>query len=176
MPERLFDVCDAVFAHDIEGEAAGAGHDAGVVADAAAILVEANVTDIMVPIFNSPVLANGGGPFPRREAVGGGEALSNFTALAPHAGGVRAEQGAASDADDSVDEGVPLGRGQSIDDGKDFDDAILLAGSSVVVRNCSICGYAVSAMVQTASNRLGWFSFGWTCRWLPMSRAISKFF
>ena len=35
IPERLCDICDAVFAHDVEGEAAGAGHDAGVVADAA---------------------------------------------------------------------------------------------------------------------------------------------
>jgi hypothetical protein len=35
VPERLCDICDAVFAHDVEGEAAGAGHDAGVVADAA---------------------------------------------------------------------------------------------------------------------------------------------
>jgi hypothetical protein len=43
VPERLCDICDAVFAHDVEGEAEGAGHDAGVVADAAAMLVEGNV-------------------------------------------------------------------------------------------------------------------------------------
>src|SRR5271156_620932 len=84
VPERLCDICDAVFAHDVEGEAAGSGHDAGVVADAAAILAEGNVADIMVPIFNSPMPANGGGPFAPREAVGGGEVVGDFTALGPH--------------------------------------------------------------------------------------------
>ena len=62
----------------------------------------------------------------RREAVGGGEVVGDFTALGPHAGVGRAEQGAAGDADDGLDEGLPLGRGQGLADGKDFDGSVLL--------------------------------------------------
>src|SRR5271170_4888033 len=39
VPEGLGDVCCAVVAEDVEGEASGAGHDAGVVADSATIFV-----------------------------------------------------------------------------------------------------------------------------------------
>jgi hypothetical protein len=42
----------------------------------------------------------------------------------------------AGDADDGLDEGLPLGGGQGIADGKDLNGAVLLAGASGVAREC----------------------------------------
>ena len=143
IPERLGDVCDAVFAHDVEGEAARAGHDAGVVADPAAVLVEGNVPDVMVAVFNAPMTSDGGGPFGRGEAGGAGEIVGDFTTLAPHAGSGGAQQGPAGDADDRVDERMPFGPGQVIADGKDVDGTVFLAGSALVARIRGVGGNAV---------------------------------
>ncbi len=143
VPERLSDVCDAVFAQDVEGEAASAGHDAWVVADPATVLVEGNIANIMVPILYAPMAPDGGGPCGRLESGRGREVVGDFTALVPHAGGGGAEQGAAGDADDGLDEGLPFGRGQGIAHRKDFDGTVLLAGSAVVARNRSVGGNAV---------------------------------
>lgn len=143
VPEGLGDVGDAIFAHDVEGEAAGSGHDAGVVADTAGVLVEGDVPDIVVSIFNAPMSSDGGGPLGGCETVGGGEIVGDFTTLIPHAGGGGPEQGAACDADDGVDEGMPLGRGQGIADREDVDGAVLLAGSALVPRKRGVGGNAV---------------------------------
>src|SRR5665213_486786 len=42
--------------------------------------------------------------------------------------------------------------------------------------NAVSAGMPLAAMSQTASNRLAWFAFSWTNRWLPVLRAISKVF
>lgn len=138
VPERLRDVCDAVFTQDVEGEAASAGHDAGVVADPATVLVEGNIPNIMVPILDAPMAPDGGGPCGRLESGRGREVVGDFSALVPHAGGGGAEQGTASDADDGLDEGLPVSRGEGIVDGKDFDGAVLLAGSALVPRKIGV--------------------------------------
>lgn len=132
VPEGLGDVGYSVFADDVEGEAAGSSHDAGVAADAAAIFVAGNVADIMVAVLDAPMASNGGGPRGRRKVGGGRDVVGDLTAFVPHAGSGGTEQGVAGDADDGLDEGLPLGRGQGIADGKDFDGAVLLSGSPVV--------------------------------------------
>ena len=62
VPEGLSHIGNAVLAHDVEGEAAGAGHDAGVVSDAAFVLVAGDIADIMVAVFDAPMASDGGGP------------------------------------------------------------------------------------------------------------------
>jgi len=44
----------------------------------------------------------------------------------------------AGDADDGLDEGLPLGRGQGVADGKDLDGAVLLAGAAGVAGECGL--------------------------------------
>jgi len=143
VPESLGDVGDGVLSHDIEGEAAGAGHDAGVVADTASVLVAGDIADIVVSVLDAPMPSDGGGPCGRRETGGGRDVVGDLAAFAPHARGGGAEQGVAGDADDGLDDGMPLGRGQGIAGGKDFDGAVLLAGSAVVARKRGVGGTAV---------------------------------
>ena len=44
----------------------------------------------------------------------------------------------AGDSDDGLDEGVPLGCGQGVADGKDLDGAVLLAGAAGVAGRSSL--------------------------------------
>ena len=138
VPEGLCDVGDAVFSQDVEGETACASHDAGVVADTAFVLVAGNVADMVVVVFDAPMAADGSTPCGWREAGGGGEVGGDLAALIPQAGGGGSEQGVAGDADDGLDEGLPLGRGQGVADGKDFDGAVLLAGAAGVAGKCAL--------------------------------------
>lgn len=138
VPEGLSDVGDAVFSQDVEGETACPCHDAGVVADTAFVLFAGNVADIVVAVFDAPMASDGGAPCGWREAGGGGEIVGDLAALIPQAGGGGSEQGVAGDADDGLDEGMPLGCGQGVAGGKDFDGAVLLAGAAGVARKCAL--------------------------------------
>src|SRR5271163_4163142 len=62
IPEGFCDVRYAIVADDVESEAAGSGHNARVVADAAAILVAGDVADIVVAVFDAPMPTNDVGP------------------------------------------------------------------------------------------------------------------
>ncbi len=139
-PKGLGDVGDAVFAQDVEGEAARSGHDAWIVADAASVLVAGDVADPMVPVLDAPMLADNLGPGSGRESGGGGNVDGNLAAFLPQAGGGRAQQGAAGDADDGFDEGLPLGIGQGVADGEGLDGAILLAGAPFAARERGVDG------------------------------------
>lgn len=86
-PEGLGDVGDAIFAQDIECEAAGTGHDAGVVTDAACVLTASDIADPMVPVLDAPMLADDGGPDGGGVARGGGEVDGDLAALVPEACG-----------------------------------------------------------------------------------------
>jgi hypothetical protein len=66
--------------------------------------------------------------------------MGDLATLIPHAGGGAAQPGVAGDADDGLDEGGPLGLGQGVADGKDFDGAILLTGSAFVLRRGGVGG------------------------------------
>ena len=138
VPEGLGNVGYSIFAQYIEGEASGAGHDAGVIADTAAILVAGNVADIMVAVLDAPMRTDCGGPCGGWEAVGGRNVVGDLAAFGPQAGGSRAEQGVAGDPDDGLDEWMPLGRGQCVAGGKDVDGAILLTGPAVVAGKRSV--------------------------------------
>ncbi len=56
MPESVGDVFLAVGAEDVEGEAAGSGKDARVYSDAAGVLQHRDVSDIVISVFNAPVV------------------------------------------------------------------------------------------------------------------------
>ena len=140
VPEGLCHVGDAVLAHDVEGEAAGACHDAGIVADAAFVLVAGDIADIVVAVLDAPMASDGGGPIGCGEPGSGGYVIGNLAALAPQAGGSGVEQGVAGDTDDGLDEGLPLGPGQGIADREDLDGAVFLAGSALVARERGIGG------------------------------------
>jgi hypothetical protein len=138
VPESLCHVGDSVFAHDVEGEAAGAGHDAGVIADATFVLVEGHVSNIVVAVFDAPMPADGCGPSGCREICCGRDVEGDLPAFGPQAGCGRAQQGAAGDADDGLDVRMPLGRGQGLACGKDFDGAVLGSRPGVVARHRSV--------------------------------------
>ncbi len=143
VPQGLCDVGDAVLAQDVEGETAGAGHDSGVVADATAVLVAGNIPDVMVPILDAPMSADGGGPCGRRESGGRRNVVGDLTAFGPHAGGGSAEQGAAGDADDGFDERLPLGFGEGVPCGEDLDGAVLLARAPLAAVEDGFGGFGV---------------------------------
>ena len=139
-PESPRDVCYEIVTDDVQGEASHPGHDAGVVADAAAILVAGDVADIVVAVLDAPMAPNDVGPCAGAQSVGGGDVIGNLAALIPQAGGRTAQPGVAGDADDGLDEGCPLGLGQGLADREDFDGAMLLSGPAFVLRRGSVGG------------------------------------
>jgi hypothetical protein len=138
VPEGLCDVGNAVFPQDVEGETACSCHDTGVVSDAAFVLIAGDVTDVVVTVFDAPMASDGVAPCSWREAGGGGEVVGDLAALIPQAGGRGSEQGVAGDADDGLDEGLPLGCSQGVADGKDLDGAVLLTGAAGVAGECGV--------------------------------------
>lgn len=140
VPECLCHVGDSIFAHDVEGEAAGADHDAGVIADATFVFVERHVADIVVTVLDAPMPPDGGGPDGCGESCGGRNVEGNLPAFVPQASRGRPHQCAAGDADDGLDAAMPFGRGQGIACWKNFDGAVLVARQAAVVRHRSVGG------------------------------------
>ena len=139
-PESPCHVCYAIVADDVQGEASRSGHDAGVVADAAAILVAGHVTDIVVAVFDAPMAPNDVGPCAGAQSVGGGDVIGDLAALIPQAGGRTAHPGVAGDANNGLDEGGPLGLGQGLADRKDLGGAMLLSGPAFGLRRGGVGG------------------------------------
>src|ERR1019366_1184040 len=108
VPEGLRDVGYAIVADDVESEASGSGHDAWVIADAAAILVAGDLADTVVAVFDAPMAANDVGPCAGAQAVGGGDVRGDLATLIPHAGCGASQPGVTGNADDGLDEGGPL--------------------------------------------------------------------
>jgi hypothetical protein len=119
------DVCCAVCAEDVEGDAAQPGEVCGLVSDAALVLAEGNVADIVVPVFDAPMAADCGlGGFCREGDLGsvvgdfvGFEPVSRFGVLVP---------GEAFDPNGADDQVVPIGS-EAGGDIEDFDQAVLLS-------------------------------------------------
>jgi hypothetical protein len=175
-PECLCHVVDAVFAHDVECKASGTGYDSWVISDPALVLVEGHVANMMVAVLNAPMRPDGGGPNSCWEIFGGRDVEGDLPALSPQARHGRTQQGAPGDADDGLDATMPLGCGQGIACGKDFDGAILCARPPLS-RDITLSTVAVlSVTMPTASNSLGWFAFTWTRTSLPVWRATSNVF
>lgn len=57
-PDGVRDVFDLVVTQDIEGEASSAGEDAGVVSNSAFVLAVGDIADMMVAIFDAPVISD----------------------------------------------------------------------------------------------------------------------
>jgi len=119
------DVCSAVCAEDVEGDAAQPGEVGGLVSDAALVLAEGYVADIVVSVFDPPMAANCGlGGFCREDELGsvvgdfvGFEPVSRFGILVP---------GEAFDPNGADDQVVPLGS-ETRGDIEGFDQAMLLS-------------------------------------------------
>ncbi len=54
----MCDVFDLVVTQDIEGEASGAGKDAGIVSNAAFVFAVGDIANMMVSILNAPVISD----------------------------------------------------------------------------------------------------------------------
>jgi len=85
--------------------------------------------------------SDGGGPCGRREAGGGRDVVGDLSAFGPHAGGDGAEQGAASDAEDSFDERLPLGSSECVASGEGLDSAVLLARAPLAAVEGGLGGF-----------------------------------
>ncbi len=70
MPHGLRDIVFAVGTQDIEGEATYPGEDAWVLPDATGIFQHRDVANIVVPVFDAPVAADGVGGFPGGDRCG----------------------------------------------------------------------------------------------------------
>src|SRR3954471_3344566 len=101
----------AVGLEDVEGEAAEPGEDAGVDADARAILAHGDVTAVVGGVFDLPVVANGAGSADGGDG-GAGEVECGLRGAAPEAGAGAAGEDVTLDADDGAEEGGPLGGGE----------------------------------------------------------------
>ena len=99
-----------------------------------------------------PMAPNDVGPCAGAQSVSGGEVVGDLAALIPQAGGRTAQPGVAGDADDGLDEGGPLGLGQGLAGGIDFDGAMLLSGPALVCDAAVSAGACPAAMAPTASD------------------------
>jgi hypothetical protein len=126
------DVGAVVEAKDIGGEGAEPGEDAGIDADAAGVLGEGDVADVVRAVFDVPVVADGGGADVNRtqrvaDVVGG------FAGLVPQAAGGVMALDTAADADDGGEMRRPLGVGEAITWVEHLGDAAFEAGASAGV-------------------------------------------
>ena len=106
--EFAADVFGAIGAHDIEGEGSQSCEVPWFVSDTALIFEEADVPDVVVPIFDAPMLADGvTDGFGIQADLAGIEGC--FAGQLPKAGlGVLAP-GVAGDADGGFDQAFPVG-------------------------------------------------------------------
>src|SRR5918993_2356479 len=95
--DRLAHVADAVGAQDVERERAQAGEDAGLAPDAAGVLAERAVADVVVAVLDAPMAADGRGASPCIERYLAG-VVGDLAPLPPQAGAGVPAQGAAGDA------------------------------------------------------------------------------
>jgi hypothetical protein len=119
------DICGAVCAEDIEGDASQPGEVRRLVSDAALVLAESYVANVVVSVFDSPMTANGSlGGFGREADLGsvvgdfvGFEPVSRFGVLVP---------GEAFDPNGADDQVVPIGS-EAGGDIEGLDQAMLLS-------------------------------------------------
>src|SRR5215211_7976314 len=83
---------------DVEGKAAEAGEEAGIDADAGAILAHSDVTAVVRGVLDRPVVSDGGGGANRGDR-GGGEVEGGLCGPPPETGAGAAGEDIALDAD-----------------------------------------------------------------------------
>ena len=123
---------DAVGFEDVEGEAAQAGGDSGIGADARAILPHRHVAAVVGGRLDAPVRAD------RLGGAGGGDGCvgdlaCGFGGAVQQAGLAAAGEHLALDLDDGGDVGLPVGVGEGLRGGKDADGAAFVAVAAGIV-------------------------------------------
>ena len=136
--ESLAHVADAVGAQDVEREGTQAGEDAGPAPDAAGVLAERAVAHVVVAVLDAPMATDGCGAGLGTEGSLAG-VVGDFAASWPQAGAGVPAQGAAGDAHDAGDEGLPIGI-ERVGRGEDLDPAIFLATMGVTVDGVEVIG------------------------------------
>jgi hypothetical protein len=119
-------VVHAVEAEDIGGEGSQASEDAGVAADPTVVLAEADIADIVQPVLDPPMAADGVGAGCGGEGNVGNE-VGDLAGSLPQAGHGDALERIAGDADDRRDVIGPFGVGQGGAGSKHLDHADFIA-------------------------------------------------
>src|SRR5215211_7222328 len=91
---------------DVEGKAAEAGEEAGIAADAGAILAHGDVAAVVRGVLDRPMVSDGGGGANGGDR-GGGEVQGGFGGALPEAGAGATGEDIALDADHGAGEGRP---------------------------------------------------------------------
>jgi hypothetical protein len=119
-------VGDLVGAEDIAGEAADAGHDAGVFAHPAGVFGHGGVAGVVQAILDVPVVTDGVGS-ERCGDLDVGDEIGGLAGVFPMAGFCAALQAVALDTDDALDGALPVAAGEQIAWCKDRCRALLVA-------------------------------------------------
>jgi hypothetical protein len=119
-------------AQDIGGEAAQAGEDAGVCADARLVFVEGNIAEMVVAVFDAPVVADS---LACPVGIDGlaGQIEAGFAGSFPQSGRGVESQNAPLDADDGGDQATPVGAGDDVAGVKDGDGARFVAVAAICI-------------------------------------------
>src|ERR1700757_2390896 len=97
-----------IASENVVSEAAHAGEDAGVVADARAVFEKGDIARVMQLVFDVPVAADGSGKAACR-SLGVSQVVGDLAGAGPQTGPGPAMQHIAVDADDLLDQRLPLG-------------------------------------------------------------------
>ena len=123
---------NAVEAQDVGRERSQTRKDARIAADAAGVLGEATVTDVVRAILDVPVVTDGFGTLSGWQHDVADE-QGGLAAIAPQASGGGAGEYVAIDADNRTDVAIPLGVGQAASRREYFDGAGFVAAPAIPV-------------------------------------------
>ena len=140
-------------AQDVERERAQAGEDVGLVPDAAGILAERAVADVVVTVLDAPMPADGRGT---RLGVERDLAsiVGHLTPWSPQAGTGVSAKGAAAHAHDTGDEGPPVGIKPV--GSEDLDAAMLLTAMRMAVNRVEVIGRGLDGTQAGQALKQAW--------------------
>ena len=124
-------------AQDIGGEAAQAGEDAGVCTDARPVFVEGDIAQIVVAVFDAPVVADGLACLVGIDGLAG-QVEAGFAGGFPLPGRGVDSQNAPFDADDGGDQATPVGAGDDVIGVKDCDGARFVAVTPICISGLAL--------------------------------------
>ena len=135
---------NAVEAQDVGSERAQTRKDARIASDAAGVLGEATVTDVVGAILDVPVVTDGLGTLSRWQHDVA-DKQGGLADIAPKASGGGADEYVAIDADNRTDVAIPLGVGQAVARREYFDrtgfvaaPTLLVGGLCAIERCCDV--------------------------------------
>lgn len=139
-PKRVVDILHVVGAEDVDGDASEPCEDARIVADAALILAEGGVADIVISVFDAPMATNGcggplGGKLDRTDIEGG------FGAAFPEPGFGNPFESMAPDADRLDEISGPFSFGHGFSKIEDFGASVFQARTDKVFALEEIGGF-----------------------------------